>query len=216
MKKGAIFDMDGLLLDTERIYRENWERAAEDFGLALHPDFLPAICGTNGASSVAAIRRFYPGIDPQAFIHACFARTEAMLAKGVPEKPGAREILAFFQDRDVGIAVASSSGRRVILDNLRRAELAAYFEVVASGEDVANGKPAPDIFLLAAQRLGLAPEECYVFEDSINGARAGMAAGCATVVVPDLIPPTEDLRSSSAGIYPSLHAAREAIAAGIL
>ena len=139
-----------------------------------------------------------------------------MLAKGVPEKPGAREILAFFQDRDVGIAVASSSGRRVILDNLRRAGLAAYFEVVASGEDVANGKPAPDIFLLAAQRLGLAPEECYVFEDSINGARAGMAAGCATVVVPDLIPPTEDLRSSSAGIYPSLHAAREAIAAGIL
>ena len=216
MKKGAIFDMDGLLLDTERIYRENWGKAAEDFGLTLHPDFLPAICGTNGASSEAAIRRYYPEVDPRAFIRACFARTEAALAQEVPEKPGAREILAFFRARGVGRAVASSSGRRLILDNLRHAGLASYFDVVVSGEDVVNGKPAPDIFLLAAQQLGLAPEDCYVFEDSINGAHAGMAAGCVTVVIPDLIPPTEDLRAGCAGIYPSLHAAGEAIAAGML
>ncbi len=88
--------------------------------------------------------------------------------------------------------------------------------MIVSGDQVKHGKPAPDIFLLAAERLGLAPEDCYVLEDSISGARAGVAAGCATVMIVDLFPPTDDLKSSGAALFSSLTEAMEAVRAGRL
>ena len=104
----------------------------------------------------------------------------------------------------------------MIESNLRRNGFESFFEAVVCGADVLRGKPEPDIFLLAAERIGCAPEDCYVFEDGVNGSRAGIAAGCATVMVPDLMPPTEDLRNGCAGIYPSLTAVKEAIASNLL
>ena len=89
----------------------------------------------------------------------------------------------------------------------------AYFDAVVSGEDVTHGKPAPDIFLLAANRLGCNPADCYVFEDGINGVRAGLAAGCTTIMVPDTVLPTDEVRAACAGVFASLDEAREAIAA---
>ena len=124
--------------------------------------------------------------------------------------------MSFFRERGVKLAVASSSARAMVEDNLRRAEILDCFDAVVSGQEVTRGKPAPDIFLLAAERIGCAPEDCYVFEDGVNGARAGVAAGCAAVMIPDLMEPTEDLRAGCAGIYPSLLAARDAIARGEL
>ena len=216
MKQGAIFDMDGLLFDTERLFRESWVEMAKQFGQVPQPEFPAAVAGTSGEGMRAVIRRYYPAVDAAAFQEGCIARTAEIVREKLPEKPGIREILAFFRERGVKIAVASSSQREMILDNLRRAEIAPYFDAVVSGEEVSRGKPEPDIFLLAAQRLGCAPEDCYVFEDGINGVRAGIAAGCAAVMIPDLFPPTEDIRENCAGIYPSLLDARDAIADGIL
>lgn len=203
MKKGAIFDMDGLLLDTERLYQESWVEMAKQFGQTPDPAFPPAVSGTSGEGMREVIRRYYPAVDAHAFQAGCMARVDGILDRqGPPVKPGARELLEYLRARGVKIAVASSSGRERISANLRAAGLERFFDAVVSGQQVERGKPEPDIFLLAAREIGCPPEDCYVFEDSINGVRAGMAAGCVTVMVPDLVPPPEGLAVS--GVCSSL------------
>lgn len=195
--RGAIFDMDGLLLDTERLYRESWVETAKEFGQTPVPEFPAAVSGSNGEVMRQIVHRYYPVVDAQAFIQNCIDRVDRILDReGAPEKPGARVLLGFLRARGMKIAVASSSARERILANLRRAGIAAAFDAVVSGQEVERGKPEPDIFQLAAHRLGFPPEECYVFEDSVNGVRAGMAAGCTTVMIPDQVPPTEGLKVS--------------------
>ncbi len=217
MKKGAIFDMDGLLFDTERLFRDGWIAMAAQFGQVHQPKFPAAVAGTSGAGMRKVIQDFYPAVDPCAFQSGCIAWVEeSILRNGPPEKPGMREILTFFRERGVKIAVASSSGREMILRNLQSAGIASMFDAVVSGDQVTRGKPEPDIFLLAARQLDCAPEECYVFEDGLNGARAGIAAGCAAVMIPDLYAPEPDITAGCAGIYTSLSAAQKAIENGIL
>ena len=216
MKKGAIFDMDGLLFDTERLFRDSWIVLAKQFGQEPNPDFPAAVAGSSGEGMREIIRRYYPEVDAHAFQDSCYQRVEdILLREGPPEKPGMREILSFFRDHGAKIAVASSSSREMILRNLRSAGVEALFDVIVGGGEVTRGKPEPDIFLLAAERLGLAPEDCYVFEDGLNGARAGIAAGCATVMIPDLFAPTEDLQAGCTGICGSLTDAQKAVEAGV-
>ena len=112
------------------------------------------------------------------------------------------------------MAVASSSRMDNIRHHLRSAGIEGYFDAIASGQEVERSKPEPDIFLLAAERIGCAPEECYVFEDSSNGIRAGMAAGCVTVMVPDMVPPSKNLPVSRVCV--SLHEAKDLIEKGLL
>jgi len=192
--KGAIFDMDGLLLDTERVYQENWLETARRYGQTPYPDFPAAVSGTTGENQRRIIRRYFPTVDARAFQEDCISRVDRLLEQHcAPEKPGARALLEYFRTRGVKTALASSSARERVLGNLRQAAMEDLFDVIVSGQEVERGKPEPDIFLLAAERLGCPPEECYVFEDSVNGVRAGMAAGCAAVMVPDLVPPPEGL-----------------------
>lgn len=194
MMKGAIFDMDGVLVDSEPLYQANWTQLAEAFGQTPNPNFPVAVGGTNGEEMRQVIRNFYPSVDPYAFQKACIARVGQIIdEQGVPLKAGVRELLQFFRARGIKIAVASSAARERILKNLQKTEILDAFDTVVSSLEVAHGKPEPDIFLAAARQLSLAPEECYVFEDSINGVRAGMAAGCAVVMVPDLAPPPDEL-----------------------
>lgn len=213
--KGAIFDMDGLLLDTERLYQESWTEMAKQFGQRADPAFPSAVSGTNGAGMRQIIRKYYPAVDADAFQAGCIARVERILDEGsVAEKPGAREILEYFRARGIKTAVASSTGRKRILSNLRQTGLDVFFDAIVSGQEAARGKPEPDIFLLAAERIGCAPGECYVFEDSANGVRAGMAGGCVTVMIPDLVPPPEGLAVSR--VCASLLEARALLEAGLL
>lgn len=197
MKRGAIFDMDGLLLDTERLYQESWVEMARTFGQTADPAFPAAVSGTNGEGMRQIIRRYYPEVDAYAFQAGCIARVEGILdEQGPPVKPGAGELLEYLGARGVKLAVASSTGRKRILSNLRAVKLDRFFDAVISGQQVERGKPEPDIFLFAAREIGRPPEDCYVFEDSVNGVRAGMAAGCVTVMVPDLAAPPKDLAVS--------------------
>ena len=119
--------------------------------------------------------------------------------------------LEYLKQHAVRMAVASSAPMELIKSNLRLAGIADYFDAVVSGEQVEHGKPFPDIFLLAAQKLNLQAQDCYVFEDGINGVRAGIQAGCSTIMVPDLVPPTKELYEQCTGIYPSLHAVLHAL-----
>lgn len=215
MKRGAIFDMDGLLLDTERLYQESWVEMARAFGLVPDPAFPSAVSGTSGEGMREVIRRYYPAVDPYAFQSGCIARVGGILdEQGPPVKPGAGELLEYLSTRGVKLAVASSSGRERILSNLRAAGLDRFFDAVVSGQQVERGKPEPDIFLLAAKEIQCPPEDCYVFEDSVNGVRAGMAAGCITVMVPDLVPPPKGLDVSE--VCSSLLDAKALLEAGLL
>ena len=197
--KGAIFDMDGLLLDTERVYQAQWMETARRFGQKIIPEFPAAVSGTTGETQRQIIHSYYPEVDPQVFQRECIAQADRILDRECPpEKPGAREILEFFRGQGIKTAVASSSSRERIFSNLRQQALDGLFDAVVSGQEVPRGKPDPDIFLLAAERIGCAPEDCYVFEDSVNGVRAGIAAGCVTVMVPDIVPPPDGLTGYAA------------------
>ncbi|MGX8706362.1 MAG: HAD family hydrolase [bacterium] len=204
---GAIFDMDGVLFDTERLYQQTWAELASERGVTLGSDFMATISGTNGEVMHQIVRRFYHVSDSAAVINDCMARMREKLTRDVPVKPGAREILAFFREAGFRVAVASSSRRAQIENNLSLTGLAPYFDAVVSGEDVSAGKPDPAIFLRAAAAIQCAPEQCFVFEDSKNGVRAGHAAGCATIMVPDLVAPSPDILPLCFRVFPDLLAA---------
>ncbi|MGN1031113.1 MAG: HAD family hydrolase [Butyricicoccaceae bacterium] len=214
MKKGAIFDMDGLLFDTERIYRTVWSEPAPQFIPEVNPEVAEAVCGTSGEHLKGILHHYYPGVDAEAYICWVLDRVGELLRHEVPKKTGCEEILSYLHAHGVKIAVASSSRRSLIESNLKIAGVDQYFDAVVSGIELKRSKPAPDIFLLAAEQLGLAAEDCYVFEDGYNGIRAGAAAGCTTIMIPDLSAPTEEMYSLCAAIYPSLSDALEAIRAG--
>lgn len=216
MKKGAIFDMDGLLFDTERLYQKSWVYLAKQFGQTPDPAFPKAVSGSSGAHMREIIHAYYPEVDAFAFQEQCYQRVAGLLEISVPEKPGLREILEGLHSRGVKIAVASSSAVESIEHNLNIAGIRYYFDAVVSASQVAKGKPAPDIFLYAAKRLGLEASNCYVFEDSMNGIRAGAAAGCTTVMVPDLTEPVEELREICDAVCSNLGEAMERIKAGTL
>ena len=218
MKQGAIFDMDGLLTDTERFYSQSWRTTARFFGQDWVKDFDKFVAGTNGEKMLEVIHTHFPDVDARAFMEFCIGNQKRLVRDELREMPGATDIVRFFRERGVKTAVASSSSLDAIRDNLSRLGMLELFDAVTSGQEVAPGheKPAPDIFLLAAERIGVAPGDCYVFEDGINGALAGIAAGCATVMIPDLFRPTDELQQKCAGIYGSLTAARDAIAQGLL
>lgn len=185
--KGAIFDMDGLLFDTECIYQQTWQEIAREKGVKLDGSFVKAISGTNGSHMCRVIERYYHVPDGTAIMDECMGRIRRKLSVHVPVKKGMHEILDFFQKKGMRMAVASSSAVRQIESNLETAGIRGYFSAVVSGMEVSRGKPEPDIFLCAAERIGCAPDACFVFEDSENGIKAGYAAGCTTIMVPDLM-----------------------------
>lgn len=213
--KGAIFDMDGLLFDTERVYQETWNEIAEEKGIELGKSFLYDISGTNGSRMCNVIEKYYQAEDGTAIMEACMKRVGEKLSVQVPEKNGVRKILQSFKEKGVPLAVASSSNRQLIEANLAKTGIRPYFDVIVSGKDVAHGKPAPDIFLLAAEKLGCRPEECYVFEDSENGIKAGFAAGCKTVMIPDLIEPGSEIVPYCSMICKSLDQAEKALVSNL-
>lgn len=215
MKQGAIFDMDGLLFNTEKIYRNVWNHLPEEFGLENDPSLGEAVCGTSGEHLRNIVRGYFPTIDVDLFLSTGLQMVQEMIiAKQPEEKPGVHEILDYLKAQGVKLAVASGSPQEAIRLNLERGGLGGYFDAAISGFSVPNGKPAPDIFVESARQIGCSPKDCYVFEDGANGIRAAAAAGCTAVMIPDLTAPDDELRALCAGVYPSLLDAMKAIQDG--
>lgn len=211
--QGAIFDMDGLMFDTEKIYRNVWDHLPTEFGFDVCPGLGEAVCGTSGEDLKRIVRAHIPGIDADAFMDAGYDKVhDTVMAVQPDEKIGVHEIIRYLKERGLRLAVASGSPQEIIELNLKRAGLTESFDAVISGFSVPHGKPAPDIFLESAKRIGCDPKECYVFEDGANGIRAGAAAGCVTVMIPDLTAPDAELRNLCAAVFESLLDAMSAIA----
>lgn len=210
--QGAIFDMDGLMFDTEKIYRHVWDHLPVEFGFDVCLGLGEAVCGTSGEDLKRIVRAHLPKIDADAFMDAGYDRVhDTVMAVQPDEKPGLHEIIRYLKARGMKLAVASGSPQEIIEINLKRAGLTEAFDAVISGFSVPHGKPAPDIFLESARRIGCDPKECYVFEDGANGIRAGAAAGCVTVMIPDLTAPDEELKTLCAAVFPTLLDAMHAI-----
>jgi len=205
----VIFDMDGLIFDTERPIRRVVLEAALAVGFEMPDAFYRTLIGVPGPECDALIQaHFGPEFPFRVFNDACRAEISRVLGDGVAIKPGAAELIGELYARQVPIALATSSGREHAERHLGAADLRRFFSAVATRNDVSRGKPHPDLFLKAAGDLQVAPERCLVLEDSHNGVRAAHAAGCLPVMVPDLLDATDEIRQLCVLIARDLHEVR--------
>lgn len=204
LPEAVVFDMDGLMLDSERAINECMARAASDLGHELPASlWLQMIGGGDGLCRRLLADRI--GADATVEL---LARAEAMYDvvadAGIAHRPGIIDLLDWLVARGIPRAVATSTRRPLAMRKLAAAGLLPYFAEVATSSDVAAPKPAPDVYLLAASKLGVAPARCLVLEDSPTGVRAALAAGMTPVQVPDMLVPDDAARALGHRIVASL------------
>ena len=206
MIKAVIFDVDGTLLDTERIYMQAWKDAAAELGYEITDELLRKTRAIN----VKEAARIFESEIGNGF---SYDKTRAVRVRIAEEiihrespilKPGVTELLAFLQRKDIRLSVASSTNLKGTQAHLAESGILDPFEVVVGGDMVTKGKPNPDIFLKAAELLHLAPQECIVVEDSPAGIRAAHAAGMKAVLVPDQAAISQEIIDMSDVVLESL------------
>lgn len=190
---GVLFDLDGVVIDSESLYTRFWMEAAGDLGFPMTREQALQMRSLNPGLAKSKIESFFGKEADYAAIRA--HRIELMNAHieahGVEEKPGIRALLALLKEKNIPCAITSSTAIPVIRQHLGRLGLLEGFTALCSGKDVPRGKPAPDIYLAGAAALGLKPENCLAIEDSPTGVEAAWRAGCKTVIVPDQDRPDE-------------------------
>ncbi len=203
----VIFDMDGLMIDTEIIYRSAWQSAASALGYHIEDSVFDELIGVRTEECEQTIcAHFGQGFPLSEFQSRWIRRWEEIAADaGIELKPGLLALLDRLDALGILKAVGTSSTASEAERCLRLAGLRDRFSIVVTGDQVPNGKPAPDIFLEAARRLVVTPAACVVFEDSNAGAEAAYIAGMPVYVIPDLTPPTPATVQNAADIFESLH-----------
>jgi HAD superfamily hydrolase (TIGR01509 family) len=203
--KAVIFDLDGLILDSERCYFRCWQRAAADLGFELGESQYGDLAGIPNDRAEIMLAEMMGEVFPLADFRVIWNTywDELLQCEEIPVKPGVLELLELLDARSIPRAIASSSFERDVLACLGR--WLARFPVIVSRDMVANGKPAPDLFLAAAQRLGVAPRHCLVLEDSDVGIRAAASAGMPVILVPDINQPSPEAVAAAWRVCESLH-----------
>jgi HAD superfamily hydrolase (TIGR01509 family) len=205
--EGIVFDMDGVVIDTEKVVLECWNEVGKKYGLPDMIEVLKQCIGLNARDTDDLIRaNFSDHIDKldrikeekKILIRECVDNGK------VPPKPGVRELLTYLKDNGYKTALATSTSRKSATHELDILDLTKYFDVMVTGDEIANGKPDPEIFLTACSRLGVAPEDLIGIEDSYNGIRSCKGAGLYTVMVPDLLPPTDEIRGLADEIFDNI------------
>ena len=183
----VIFDLDGTLLDTESLVFQASRRVVAKMGLPFDEPFFHSMVGKDDATCARMVQTRYPGVDHDAMYRHWMDERHRMYAAGIDLRPTAAALLAALAPLGLPLAIATSSLRESAAVKLLVTGLGAQFGAVVCAEDVARKKPAPDPFLLAAERLGVAPADCLAFEDSLPGAASAIAAGMTVVHVPDVV-----------------------------
>lgn len=193
----VILDMDGTIFDTERVYHDAWIAAGV-------PESLYFRLIGRGRNEIVSIFRKELTTPPEILFDRCNAERDRILSDGIPKKPGLDMLLEYLKQKKYRVALATSSQTPTAERNLTRAGVRSAFDAVIGGDQVVHGKPAPDIYLKAAQIIGCLPADCAVVEDSFNGVRSAHAAGMYPIMVPDLEKPDAEMQKLAAAIVPSL------------
>ena len=204
--QAVIFDMDGLLMDSECVGLDVMRQCGLLQGYDIPVEQVRHTIGSNKQSSSDYYHQFFPDLDTdRLFVDFKNAMCDLAKAGKIPLKKGARELLDALKQKKIPMAVASSSGQSTIVIYLESVGVIAYFDALITGSGLPS-KPAPDVFLKAAKAMNAAPENCLVLEDSIHGVQAGRKAGMTVCMVPDMIPFTEDLKPYCDFVLPDLSA----------
>jgi HAD superfamily hydrolase (TIGR01509 family) len=203
-----LLDMDGTLVDTERVYFNSMVGALKAFG---YTDDVEALChamiGVPGPGRDAMLQTRYGAGFPLSEIKKAYAiRRDEAFAAGLPLKAGAVELLDALQGAQCPMAIVTSSSRQTSDSRLKLAGIRDRFDMILTREDVTHSKPSPDLYLLAASRLGVSPEFCVAVEDSDHGVTSAHAAGTITIMVPDMLPPADESRARCAAVLDDLNA----------
>ena len=212
--KAVVFDMDGVIFDSERAVMQCWKEVASRHNI---PDIEKAILACTGTTMVRT-REIMLNMYGADFPYDEYARESSAIIHSrydggrLPMKPGVKELLTFLKERDKKIALASSTRQQVVTDELRDAGIIEYFDRIICGDMVSRSKPAPDIFLKACEELNISPSDSYAIEDSYNGIRAAHAGGLHPIMVPDLLPADEEMQSLAEIVLPNLTSVKEYLA----
>ncbi len=206
IQSAVIFDMDGLLIDSETVSAKAFNETAESYGLSDVFTVFMSLVGCNEKQHVITLRdALEPDIDSVKFQKDWIDRYQAALATGVPPLlPGALALLTWLESNNIPRALATSSGKIAAEKKLRGNDIYQYFKTITTGDDVQVSKPNPTIFLKAAASIQVQPEQALVLEDSENGVRAGVSAGMRVIQVPNLVQPSQELLKLNHEVLESL------------
>ena len=209
--KAALFDMDGLILDTERAFLRSAVIVGKELGLANIEEVAPLVIGVNRTVADRIFCEHYGENGENLHQKMLAHQYECMARDGIEKKCGIEEILSFLQRKGIKLAVVSSTFSDIVKREITEAGLIDYFDCIVGGESIVNGKPNPDIYIYACEKVGVSPCEAIGFEDSYNGVRALYAAGVKAFMIPDMLPPTDEMKEKAYAICDTLLEALEII-----
>ncbi len=204
--EAIVFDMDGVIFDSERGCLNVWQELADENHLSDMENVFRQCIGTTVVKTRQILKDNYgEDFDVEYFQHEASVRFHQRFDHGMlPVLKGAREILSFLKDRGFKVGLASSTREATVRMQLSEAGLIDYFDNITCGDMLKVSKPAPDIYLLACKNLGVNPTESFAIEDSINGIRSAFNAGMKPIMVPDLIMPTDEMKEKAYAIFDDL------------
>ena len=194
-----VFDMDGVIFDTEALCQKAWRMVGEERGISIAEiDELLKLCIGSNQQHMTEVLREKLGEDFQLLAN-----------EHLPLKKGAEELLKWLKEQKAAIGLASSTASPIVKKYLEKAGLTEYFQIIIGGDQVIHSKPDGEIYQKACAALGTDPSQTYGVEDSYNGVRSASNAGLKTIMVPDLLPPTEEMRERACTVQPDLLAVKE-------
>ena len=193
--KAVFFDMDGLVLDTEKLYTRFWQEAGIAMGYPMTKEHALGMRSLNRQAGLAKMQSYFgKAVDYETTRQKRIELMEAFIQKeGVEKKPGIEELLHYLKDNEIKTAITTSSPIERTISYLTFVGLENSFDKLITGYMVKKGKPEPDIYLYAAKEFGFEPSECMVLEDSPAGITAAYRAGCLPVMIPDQDEPSKEI-----------------------